>query len=103
MRGYIHAADKPVAGGWVEFLPIDGTVGNFRVAPIDRAGRFEIDGVGVGRHVVGLAHTDLEQPFASLFDTFRTPVRRVIPAGDLYDLDLDLVAEATRIEADLRK
>ena len=100
VRGFAHSGKQPVVGGWVEFMPIDGTVGNLRVAPIDRAGRFDIDGVAVGRNVVGLVHTDLGPPFSAFFSTYLTPVRRHIPAGDVHELDFDLIVEAARVQSD---
>ena len=47
--GRVLESGRPVAGGWIEFAPIEGTVGNRRSAPLAADGRFEVSGVAVGR------------------------------------------------------
>lgn len=100
-EGTIRVAGQPVKSGWVEFLPVDGTRGNLRSVPIRKDGSFAADGVPVGRVAIGV--TALHGPPISTshgpvdlatFRAFRTPIRRVIPPGELARLDLDLAVEA---------
>jgi hypothetical protein len=99
VKGRVHEDNQPVGGGWIEFVPVDGTVGNFRVGPIKRDGTFEVDRVPVGRHVVGLAYAPIRMPNGKLFYTYTTPVRRNIPPGPETHLDLNLVEEMARHRA----
>ena len=75
-------AGRPVAGGWIEFVPVDGTVGDRRSAPLAADGRFEVSGVAVGRNVIGLVNAPIRCPAAgSCSDSRGSPIRRDIPAG----------------------
>ena len=75
-------AGRPVAGGWIEFVPVDGTVGDRRSAPLAADGRFEVSGVAVGRNVIGLINAPIRWPDGgNLFHTQGSPIRRDIRAG----------------------
>ncbi len=96
VTGVVRVGDRPVGGGWIEFIPVDGTVGNMRTAPLASDGSFEATRVAVGSNIVGLAHPPIALPGGRLFETFRSPIRREIPAGPTTRLDLDLLAEFIR-------
>lgn len=49
VNGKVLFEGKPVSGGWLEFHPVDGTVGKIRSAPIARDGSFHCDAAAVGR------------------------------------------------------
>lgn len=96
VAGRVSEGPQPIRGGWIEFLPVDGTVGDLRSAPIGRDGSFDADKVAIGLNQIGLADAPSGAILAPRFPTFRSPIRRVIPAGQSTPLNIDLVEEAIR-------
>jgi hypothetical protein len=96
VAGVVREGSRPVRGGWVEFLPVEGTVGNVRSAPIRGDGTFAAEGVAVGRNAIGIAGAPLNPALSHDFHPFRTPIRRDIPAGLETRLSIDLYEEAFR-------
>src|SRR6185312_7714447 len=97
VSGVVRHRGQPVGGGFIEFLPAEGTVGNLRSAPIGPDGRFEVEGVAVGVNRVGLVGA----PLATLearreFDPLGSTVRRTIPRGGVTGLTIDLLEEMAR-------
>jgi hypothetical protein len=96
VSGKVTDAGRPVTGGWIEFYPIDGTIGKPRAARLKEDGSFDTDGVAVGLnlirvHTVGiLKATDGKR----VFSAFHSPIRRTIPAQPAGPLSIDLVDEA---------
>jgi hypothetical protein len=86
-----------VGGGWIEFWPADGTVGNLRSAPISPDGRFEATGVAVGTNAVGLVDAPIRLPGGrQLFYSHASPIRRVIGPGPHVRVEIDVLSEAAR-------
>ncbi len=56
VSGRVVYQGRGVEGGWIELIPVDGTTGTLRTAPLGRDGRFEIAGVAVGRNAIRLVH-----------------------------------------------
>src|SRR5215212_6208285 len=54
VAGRVRIGDRPVRGGWVEFMPVEGTVGRLRSAPLGPDGRFADDRVAVGTNAIRL-------------------------------------------------
>lgn len=54
VSGRVQIRGVPFSTGWIEFVPIDGTVGRFRSARLRPDGSFEADRVPAGR--VGIRH-----------------------------------------------
>jgi hypothetical protein len=96
VTGSVREGAQPIRGGWIEFLPVDGTVGNLRSAPIGPDGRFVADGVAVGKNQIGLVAAPIRTLPARRFLTTSSPVRRAIPGGPTTDLTIDLIEEAIR-------
>ncbi len=101
VQGSVTVAGRPVTSGWIEFIPIEGTVGNMRSARIGRDGSFRVDRVAVGKLAVGVANVPPRAVMTSfgpvslgLFNGMRTPIRRTIPGGSVTRVDLDLAEEA---------
>jgi hypothetical protein len=99
--GKITNAGRPVTSGWVEFLPVDGTIGNLRTAPIATDGGFTIDRAPVGRVAVGLTaipgdliRTALGPYHLRAFRFNSTPIRRSIPPGAESQVEIELSLEA---------
>jgi len=101
VRGQVVEGGRPVAGGWIEFVPVEGTVGDRRSAPLAADGRFEATGVAAGRNVIGLVNAPIRWPGGrKLFTTQGSPIRRDIPRGAATTLTIDLLTEAFRHEKD---
>ncbi len=100
VAGVVVEGGHPIAGGWIEFIPTDGTVGNIRSARIGRDGSFRADRVAIGENVIRLVNAPINMPGgATLFGQFSTPIRRRIPLEPDGPLMIDLVAEAVRYRA----
>src|SRR5947209_4945853 len=52
VHGVVTEGHRPVAGGWIEFMPVDGTVGNLRSARLEPDGSFAADRVAVGVNAI---------------------------------------------------
>jgi hypothetical protein len=100
VSGRIVEGREPVKGGWIEFIPVDGTLGNQRSARIQADGKFEADKVAVGENALRLVNSPVRLPGgAQLFGAFTTPVRRVISENQAAPLEIDLIEEAVRYQA----
>jgi hypothetical protein len=103
VSGVIKEGDRPVSGGWIEFLPVGGTIGNQRSARIRPDGSFAADKVPVGENALRLVNAPLEFPAnTQLFGAFTTPLRRRIPEGG-GPLAIDLVAESIRFQSAVQR
>jgi hypothetical protein len=97
VTGVVREGGRPLGGGWIEFMPVDGTVGNLRSAPIGRDGRFEATKVAVGRHLVGFVAAPIGRPdVRQRFEGPNSPIRLAIPPGRATNLDIDLLEETLR-------
>lgn len=97
VSGRLEWSGKPVGGGWVEFHPVEGTVGHVRSAPVDRDGRFDADGVAVGWNMIGVADAPLAPRVGGIFHPLSSPIRRRITEQS-SPLRIDLLEEAARWE-----
>ncbi len=96
--GKVHVNAIPVAGGWIEFLPINGARGHLRSAPIDPDGRFELTRVANGTNAVRLIRAKSPIPVGRVFEQFHTsPIRRTIGPGARVEIDVNLADEARRL------
>jgi hypothetical protein len=94
VSGVVVEGGNPVGGGWIEFIPVEGTVGNFRSARLCPDGSFEADQVAVGENALRLVNAPIKTPgWARLFGAFTTPIRRIIPRQPRQPLKIDLVEE----------
>src|SRR5213082_863800 len=79
VQGVVREGGRPVSGGWIEFFPVDGTVGNLRSARLHPDGSFEVDRVAVGTNLIRLVNAPIGLPELSrLFSSYHSPIRRVI-------------------------
>ncbi len=100
VAGVVVEGGRPVAGGWIEFIPTEGTVGNIRSARIGRDGSFQADRVAIGENVIRLVNAPITIPGgAARFGQFSTPVRRRISPEPDGPLTIDLLEEAVRYRA----
>jgi hypothetical protein len=98
VNGSVTEGGRPLSHGWVEFFPVDGTVGNLRSARIRTDGSFEADGVAVGQNLIRLVNAGIRPNFG-IFSTFQSPIRRRIPAQPGEPVRIDLVDEAIRFQS----
>ena len=94
VTGVVTEGLRPVRGGFIEFCPTDGTIGNLTSAPIRLDGKFVAEAVAIGKNRIGIVAAPLTLPNASyLFDTLGTPIRRDIRPGPSSDLTINLLDE----------
>ena len=96
VSGVVVRSGDPIGRGWVEFLPVDGTVGRLRSARIGPDGRFRTDGVAVGRVGLRIVGGPLE-PIESAVLGQMYLMRREIPPQGVGDLRIDLDVERRAI------
>jgi hypothetical protein len=124
VQGVVKEGDRPFSGGWIEFVPVGGTIGILRSARLRPDGSFDADRVAIGTNAIRVIDAPIESPshlalflslgWASLprgqdgristkspgvlFIPFATPIRRVIEAGPSAPLKIDVVEEAIRFQ-----
>ncbi len=99
VHGVVTAGDRPISGGWIEFIPVGLTVGKLRSAHIGADGSFDAGGVAVGENAIRLVNEQVDKtPGLRLFGTFGSSIRRVIPATPSGPLKINLVEEAVRFQ-----
>jgi hypothetical protein len=89
--GTVTQGSKPVSQGWIEFVPVDGTVGRMRSARIQKDGTFHATKVAVGLNLIRLVSTDIEHSqLRQGFGSFASPIRRTITEepGDRVRVDV---------------
>jgi hypothetical protein len=101
VRGAVKEGARPVSGGWVEFIPVSGTVGDLRSARLGPDGTFDADGVAIGTNSIRLVHARIDAiPYQRLFSAFTSPIRRQVPANPPGPIVIDLVEEAVKFQQD---
>jgi hypothetical protein len=96
----VHEGNRPLESGWIEFIPVDGGLGDLRSAWIRQGGHFEVERLGLGPHVVRIVGAPIQIPGGlSLFGTFMSPIRREIKAKPDEPIDVDVLEEAVRYQA----
>lgn len=104
LRGRIHLEGRPVVRGWIEIVPVDGTVGRLRSAPIAADGGFSAEKVPVGQIAFRLAGPPPIRTGERGLDRFlalarRVPVfRRETRPGDIPPVDVELRKEQAGFE-----
>ena len=100
VKGVVRQGQSPVSGGWIEFMPVEGTVGKLRSARLRNDGSFETERVPVGLNLIRLANAPLGSRSAErLFGSYRSPIRRTIPAESTLPLVIDVRDEAIRFNS----
>jgi hypothetical protein len=98
VHGKITQGGRPIEnGGWLEFIPVDGTVGTERSCRIQPDGTFSSDRVPVGTVGIRLVDLTIHPPFPMeprearrFFGSFPPKIRRTIPAQP-SELDIELI------------
>jgi len=104
VSGKVLEGGQPVGGGWIEFFPVEGTIGKLRSARIRADGTFEARGVAIGTNALRLVHAPIRMPGgARLFGSYATPLRRRISEHPEPPLEIELVEEALRYQAQVAR
>lgn len=96
VSGVVREGKQAVAGGWIEFIPVDGTVGNLCSAKINAHGSFDARRVSIGVNLIRLVNAPLSTPGTAIFGAFQSPIRREIVAAPSEPLSIDIVEELIR-------
>ncbi|MGO9598905.1 MAG: hypothetical protein ACLP7Q_13030 [Isosphaeraceae bacterium] len=100
LSGLVVEEKEPVRGGWIEFIPIDGALGDIRSARIGADGSFRADKVPIGSCAIRIVNAPIQtRGAAELFSQPNSPIRRVIAADSREPLKLDLVEEMVQFSA----
>jgi hypothetical protein len=92
--GKVSQRGKPVTRGWIEFVPVDGTVGKMRSARIKPDGTFHATKVPVGLNLIRLVNIDWEPvQMRRIFGAFTSPIRRRITENENGPIEIDIVEE----------
>ena len=98
VTGIVRVGSRPLGGGWVEFHPVEGTVGNLRSAPVAPDGTFAVDRVPVGVNQVGFQKIPVDPALGRIFHPLSSPIRCTIPEGPSTRIEIDLLEEAIRFD-----
>jgi hypothetical protein len=100
LSGAVVEGKDPVRGGWIEFIPIDGALGDLRSAWIRADGSFQADKVPIGPCAIRIVNARIQtRGAAELFSQLNSPIRRVIAEDSREPMRLDLIEEMVQISA----
>jgi hypothetical protein len=94
VKGVVTYGRFPVRRGWIEFVPVDGTIGDLCSARIHEDGSFEADHVAVGVNLIRLANVPLgSSDVERLFAAYHSPIRRRILPQPTEPIKVDVFDE----------
>ncbi|WP_165245882.1 hypothetical protein [Paludisphaera soli] len=90
VSGVVTLAGKPLDRGWVEFQPLDGTLGDPTSARIKPDGSFTMPRAPVGLNIVRLVDVPIDNPGAIWRLRNSSPIRRTtqVPPGPPIRIDV---------------
>lgn len=92
VAGRILYSGRPIDGGWIELIPVDGTAGSVRSSPVAKDGTFKVSKAAVGRCAIRLVKPPLTMPG-----------RTITISGNMAPLVLDMNLEVTEYMNQKRK
>jgi hypothetical protein len=96
--GRVSQRGKPVSRGWIEFVPVDGTVGKMRSARLESDGTFHATKVPVGLNLIRFVNINWDPiQMRRTFGAFSSPIRRQIADKDNPALEIDLAQEYLKL------
>lgn len=99
VTGVVVEAGQPVGGGWIELIPVDGTVGDQRSARLARDGTFRADHVAIGEVGIRLVNAPIRIPQGWRFGQFSSPIRRKTSGRPAGPIRIDLMDEMVLFQA----
>jgi hypothetical protein len=92
--GKVSQRGKPLTRGWIEFVPVDGTVGRMRSARLNSDGTFHATKVPVGLNLIRLVNIDIDAfRIRRTLGAFSSPIRRKIAENSNPPLEIDVIDE----------
>ncbi len=99
VQGVVTEGILPVSGGWIEFTPVEGTIGRLRSARLGNDGRFVAEGVAVGINQVRLVNARVDgRPYRGVFSMSYSTIRREARPDDPNPIAVDLVIEQAKFQ-----
>jgi hypothetical protein len=96
VEGRVHRSGVPLNEGWLELMPVDGTIGRLRSIRIGPDGRFQAHGVPIGEVAIRISGGAISRTSDAMFSRIYA-IRRAIAADGPTRLDLDLDRERRSI------
>lgn len=94
--GVVLVSGRPVDGGWVEFMPVDGTLGDITSARVRPDGTFRLDRAPVGEVSIRLVDVPLGSTGAGWIFRNNSPIRRVTQSPPGPPMTIEVVEELMR-------
>jgi len=98
IEGAVRIAKEPLRGGFIEFSPIDGTVGIMRSAPIQPDGTFVVDRVAVGVNAIAIVGESLPRRLSGICDPLGSQIHRTVADAQATKIEIDLLAEEASVQ-----
>ncbi|AMV39398.1 hypothetical protein [Planctomyces sp. SH-PL62] len=99
VSGVVTLGGKPLGRGWVEFQPLDGTLGDPTSARIHQDGSFQMARAPLGLNVVRLVDAPIEIPGAIQLLRNASPIRRTTLSPPGPPIRIDVLEELVRFNA----
>jgi hypothetical protein len=99
--GKVAENGRPLSRGWIEFMPVDGTVGKMRSARLRGDGTFHATKVPVGLNLIRLVNADIDPRLPrvrQLVGAFNSPIRRTISERSARPIEIDIIEEAIKFQ-----
>jgi hypothetical protein len=96
--GRVTERGRPLSVGWIEFVPVDGTVGLLRSARLRPDGTFHATRVPVGLNLIRLVNVDIDPRARRVFGAFNSPIRRTIAEHPDKSIEIDIIDEAIKFK-----
>jgi hypothetical protein len=97
--GVVLLSGRPVDRGWVEFQPVDGTLGDITSARLRPDGTFRFDRAPVGEVSVRLIDAPLGSTGAGWIFRNNSPIRRATQSPPGPPMTIEVVEELMRYQA----
>jgi hypothetical protein len=102
--GRVMQGVTPISRGWIEFVPVDGTVGRMRSARVLKDGTFHATKVPVGVVLIRLVNVDIgDKDVRQTFGAFTSPIRRTITDQPGNRLEIDIIMEVRKLIASRKR
>ncbi len=96
--GRVSENGRPLSRGWIEFVPVDGTVGKLRSTRLRGDGTFHATKVPVGLNLIRLVNVDIDPRVRHVFGAFNSPIRRTISEHPGPGIAIDIIDEAIKFQ-----
>ena len=88
VQGRVAFRGEPIGGGWIEFHPIEGALGDVRSAPLNLDGTFVADRVANGLNAIRVAHPTVIPRSVRSIGRIPVAIRLIAGANEALEIDL---------------